>query len=277
MSTLVRPMELLATLLTILGMVLIVHESVLAQQDSKRTAAVFKPNLEFAVVGGKSLQLDAYLPAEKGPTQKGPTEKDPAPAIVLLHGGGFTGGAKGGYTGELARYLADHGYAAFDINYRLLGDLGPGATLRDAMAAAREDLDRAVEHVVAESKTYRIDPERLAVGGGSAGAITVLLATYGETRSARRPNAVVSLWGSMYGQEKAIKPGDPPVLLVHGTADKTVPFAHSEAIAVAARKADADPVLLRIENGGHTLPLNQRYQNRTILESVTEFLDKRLR
>lgn len=88
MSTLVRPMELLATLLTILGMVLIVHESVLAQQDSKRTAAVFKPNLEFAVVGGKSLQLDAYLPAEKGP----------APAIVLLHGGGFTGGAKGGYT-----------------------------------------------------------------------------------------------------------------------------------------------------------------------------------
>lgn len=267
MSTLVRALELLAALLTILAIVLIGHESALAQQDSKRTAAVFKPNIEYAVVGRKSLRLDAYLPAEKGA----------APAIVLLHGGGFTGGAKGGYTGELARYLADHGYAAFDIDYRLLGDLGPGATLRDAMAAAREDLDRAVEHVVAESKTYRIDPDRLAVGGGSAGAITVLMATYGEARSARRPKAVVSLWGSMYGQEKAIKRGDPPVLLVHGTADKTVPFAHSEAIAVAARKADVDPVLLRIENGGHTLPLNQRYQNRTILESVTEFLDKRLR
>jgi len=81
----------------------------------------------------------------------------------------------------------------------------------------------------------------------------------------------------MYGQEKAIKPGDPPVLLVHGTADKTVPFAHSESIATASRKAGVDAVLLRIENGGHTLPLNQRFQGRTILESVTEFLDMRLK
>lgn len=91
------------------------------------------------------------------------------------------------------RYLADHGYAAFDINYRLLGDLGPGATLPDAIAAAREDLDRAVEHVVAESKTYRIAPDRLAVGGGSAGAITVLLATYGETRSFRMQTNLAKL------------------------------------------------------------------------------------
>gem|GEM_PF-3835904 len=43
----------------------------------------------------------------------------------------------------------------------------------------------------------------------------------------------------------------PPVLLVHGTADRTVPFAHSESISIAARKANVDSVLLRIENGGH--------------------------
>lgn len=239
----------------------------MAQQDSKRAGFVLKPNLQYAVVGGKTLRLDAYLPAAKGPS----------PAIVLLHGGGFTGGAKGGYTGELARYVADHGYAAFDIDYRLMGDLGPGATLQKAMAAAQEDLHRAVEHVVAQSKTYAIDPDRLAVGGGSAGAITALLATYGDARSKRRPKAVVSLWAGMYGQEKSIRSGDPPVCLVHGTADKTVPFAQAESIATAARKADVDVVLLRIENGGHTLPLNQPFQGRTLLESVTEFLDQRLR
>lgn len=251
---------------TALGLASLAIRSAMAQDEPKRDDFSFKANLEYAIVGGKSLRLDAYLPNGRGPS----------PAIVLLHGGGFTGGAKGGYTGELARYLANHGYAAFDIDYRLLGDLGPGATLQKAMEAAREDLDRAVEHVVVNSKNYAIDTDRLAVGGGSAGAITALLATYGEVRSKRRPKAVVSLWGGMYGQEKAIKPGDPPALLVHGTADRTVPFSHSESIATAARKAEVDLVLVRIENGGHTLPLRMRYQGRTILESVKEFLDQRM-
>jgi acetyl esterase/lipase len=238
-----------------------------AQDNAKRSSSVFKANVEYAKVGGKSLRLDAYLPAGKLP----------APAIVLLHGGGFTSGAKGGYTGELARHLSTQGYAAFDIDYRLMGDLGPGATLPKAMLAAREDLARAFEHVLSNSKSYGIDPDRLAVGGGSAGAITALLATYGEDRMTHRPGAVVSLWGGMYGQERAIKPEDPPVLLVHGTADKTVPFAHSESIATASRKAGVDAVLLRIENGGHTLPLNKQFKGEAILDSVTEFLDMRLK
>jgi len=269
-------------LLAVLGFSATARRNALALGESQRAAFVFKPNIEYGVVGGKSLRLDAYLPVGRGtvgkvPAGAVPAGRGPAPAVVLVHGGGFTGGAKGGYTGELARYLADRGYAAFDIDYRLMGDLGPGATLPRAIRAAQEDLNRAVEHVAAESKSYAIDPERLAVGGGSAGAITALMATYGEFRLTRRPKAVVSLWGGMYGQEKAIKAGDPPVLLVHGTADRTVPFAQSESIATAARKVRIDSVLLRIENGGHTLPLNLRFQGRTILESVTEFLDARLR
>jgi acetyl esterase/lipase len=254
-------------LLLALGTLAGVHHIAVAEEKAGRAAPQLRPNIEYAAVGRKSLRLDAHLPAGR----------TPAPAIVLLHGGGFTGGAKGGYTGELARHLARNGYAAFDIDYRLQGDLGPGATLQAAIAAAQEDLGRAVEHVVAESKTYSIDPDRLAVGGGSAGAITALLATYGKDRSSRPPKAVVSLWGGMYGQEEAIKAGDPPVLLVHGTADKTVPFALAESIAMAARKAEVEAVLLRVEQAGHTLPLNQRVQGRTILDHVTTFLDKRTR
>jgi acetyl esterase/lipase len=254
-------------LLAIVSFFTFADQCVLAQVAAKHSAPVFKPNIEFAVVGGKSLRLNAHLPAGETPT----------PAIVLLHGGGFTGGAKGGYTGELARHLAQKGYAAFDIDYRLMGDLGPGATLPQAMKAAQEDLDRAVKHVVANSRNYGIDPNRLAVGGGSAGAITALLAAYGEDRVTSKPKAVVSLWGGMYGQERATKAGDPPVLLVHGTADKTVPFVMSESIAAASRKAGVNATLLRIENGGHTLPLNQTFQGRTINESVTEFLDVRLK
>lgn len=253
--------------LVVMSVGVLAGRSATAQEGLKRASRGLKSDIEYAVVGGKSLRLDAYLPAGKGP----------APAIVLLHGGGFTSGAKGGYTGELARHLASKGYAAFDIDYRLMSDLGPTATLSDAMKAAREDLDRAVKHVAAQAKTYAIDPDRIAVGGGSAGAITALLATYGPDRSERPPQAVVSLWGGMYGQETAIRPGDPPVLLIHGTADKTVPFSHSEAIAAASKKAGVDAVLLPIEKGGHTLPLNRRVQGRTLLDHVTEFLDTRLK
>jgi acetyl esterase/lipase len=225
------------------------------------------PNVEYAVVAGKSLRLDVHRPAGKGPS----------PAIVLVHGGGFTGGAKGGYTGQLARHVAGHGYAAFDIDYRLKGDLGPSASLEQAMAAAQEDLGRALAHVVDRAAAYGVDEKRIAVGGGSAGAITALLATYGRDRARVRPRAVVGLWGGMYGQESAIRAGDPPLLLVHGSNDRTVPFAQSEAIVSAAKRAGVEAVLVRIENGGHTLPLDQPFAGRTIQESVREFLDRALK
>lgn len=225
------------------------------------------PNVEYAVVAGKSLRLDMYRAADVGPS----------PAIVLVHGGGFTGGAKGGYTGQLARYLAGHGYTAFDIDYRLKGDLGSAASLEQAIAAAQEDLGRALAHVVDRASAYGVDTKRIAVGGGSAGAITTLLATYGRDRTPIRPRAVVGLWGGMYGQESAIRAGDPPLLLVHGSNDRTVPFAQSEAIAAAAKRTGVEAVLVRVENGGHTLPLDQPFAGRTIQESVREFLDRVLK
>lgn len=224
-------------------------------------------NVEYASVGGRSLRLDVHRAAGN----------EPCGAVVLVHGGGFTGGAKGGYTGQLARHLAGHGFVAFDIDYRLRGDLGPGATLEQAMVAAQEDLGRAVAHVVERAATYGVDPDRIAVGGGSAGAITALLATYGTKRMPHRPRAVVALWGGMYGQETSIRAGDPPIVLVHGTADRTVPFAQSEAIAAAARRVGVEAVLVRIENGGHTLPLDQPFAGKTILESTRAFLDRALR
>lgn len=257
MMTTLRTLVLLGTLIPGIGLT----TSRACGQPSITT------NVEYASVGGRSLRLDVHRAAGN----------EPCPAVVLVHGGGFTGGAKGGYTGQLARHLAAHGFVAFDIDYRLRGDLGPGATLEQAMVAAQEDLGRAVAHVVERAATYGVDPDRIAVGGGSAGAITALLATYGTKRMPHRPRAVVALWGGMYGQETSIRAGDPPMVLVHGTADRTVPFAQSEAIAAAARRVGVEAVLVRIENGGHTLPLDQPFAGKTIQESTRAFLDRALR
>lgn len=60
-------------------------------------------------MGGTSHKFDAYLPA--GVTQA-------TPGVILIHGGGFTGGDKTDLA-NLGNRLAADGMAAFSINYRL--------------------------------------------------------------------------------------------------------------------------------------------------------------
>ena len=44
---------------------------------------------------------------------------------------------------------------------------------------------------------------------------------------------------------------DPPLLLIHGDADETVPFEQSEAFEGALRSAGAEAQLIRVPGGGH--------------------------
>ena len=58
--------------------------------------------------------LDAYLPPESD-------TRDKIPAIVFMHGGGFTAGNKK-MGRQFALEMTKLGYAVFSINYRLTGD-----------------------------------------------------------------------------------------------------------------------------------------------------------
>jgi acetyl esterase/lipase len=225
-------------------------------------------NVTYATVGGRALQLDAYRPAGTGPF----------PSIVLVHGGGFTSGSKGsGYIADLAVAVQAAGYAAFDINYRLQGDLGAGATVSDAMNAAQDDLKRALDFVVANAGTYGVDTNRLGVGGGSAGAITALLTTYGPNRSTVRPRALVDLWGSMYGNESSIRAGDPPLVIIHGTSDPTVSYSYATALNNAAVSAGVPVAFIPLPYSGHTFSISTVVNGQTIQQHVLNFLDQYLR
>ncbi|MFN7921523.1 MAG: alpha/beta hydrolase [Bryobacteraceae bacterium] len=48
-----------------------------------------------------------------------------------------------------------------------------------------------------------------------------------------------------------VSPDDPPFLLLHGDADKTVPFSQSEIFEAALRKANVTVKLIRVKGGGH--------------------------
>jgi acetyl esterase len=122
-----------------------------------------KRDVTFRTVGGEKLALDVYQPAKKG--------KD-RPAVVIIHGGGWTQGDKSWFA-QQGNQLAERGFVAFSVNYRL----APA----HPYPAAVEDVEAAVEWVRKNAKKYGVDPKRIGALGGSAGGhLTGLLATDGD-------------------------------------------------------------------------------------------------
>jgi pectinesterase len=122
-----------------------------ASRDLPEGVAEFK-NLTYVSYGRRSLQLDLYAPAT--------TMDESRPAIVLVHGGGWRYGERENLT-ALAQLLVLRGYVTATISYRLADEAKYPAAIHDVKAALR--------WMRVNAKTYGIDPDKIAVGGGSAG------------------------------------------------------------------------------------------------------------
>ena len=140
------------------------------------------PDVTYRTVEGEKLGLDVYQPAKKGKHR---------PAVVVIHGGGWSQGDKQLFATQ-GNQLAERGFVAFSVNYRL----APA----HPYPAAVDDVEAAVEWVRKHAKDYGVDPKRIGALGGSAGAhLTGLLATVGEGSHAKghRIAAAVSWSGPM--------------------------------------------------------------------------------
>jgi acetyl esterase/lipase len=105
--------------------------------------------------GHERQKLDVYVP-EKA--------EGPLPLVVWIHGGGWQAGSK---EGTPALTLLAHGYVVASINYRL--------SQHAVFPAQIEDCKAAIRWLRANAKTYKIDPEHVAVWGASAGGHLVAL------------------------------------------------------------------------------------------------------
>jgi acetyl esterase/lipase len=99
-------------------------------------------------------RLDIYVRARR------PAE--PVPAIVVFHGGGLIGGARGATT-NVAEYFASLGYVGVAGGYRLAPEAKWPEGARDVAAAVTHMRDHATE--------YGADPSRIFVAGISTGAL----------------------------------------------------------------------------------------------------------
>lgn len=109
-------------------------------------------NITYVRYGKRVLQLDLYLP-ESAPSHT-------KPGIVFVHGGGWRAGYRTNFT-PMAIDMAERGYVAATISYRLSPEAQYPAAIHDVKAAVRWLRNNA--------KKYGVNPDQIAVIGGSAG------------------------------------------------------------------------------------------------------------
>lgn len=219
-----------------------------------------------------TLKLDMYQPTGDTVTQR--------PAIVWVHGGNFCCGDKTeSDIVDEANTFAQEGYVNVSINYRLVSGGCIGGNLQACITAIRqaeEDGQTAVRFLRENAALYHIDPNRIAIGGSSAGAITAL--NVGYSNEVQGPGdhqgfssavrAAQSLSGCAINPSGAIGAGDAPALLFHGTADPVVPYSCAQNTVNSATQAGLVAILVSFDGAGH-VPYTQ---NRTqILTDTTNF------
>ncbi|HKD06732.1 MAG TPA: alpha/beta hydrolase [Bryobacteraceae bacterium] len=225
-------------------------------------------NIEFARPEGTPLYLDASIPFGAGPF----------PAVIVVHGGAWVRGDRRTDVAPLFKPLEAADIAWFSIDYRLSNDILH-------FGAAIDDVRDAVRFVRGHASEYRIDPDRIALVGESAGGQLAAMAALDPTPDAQ-VRAVVALYtptdlvqlaeestfvpqqirDSLRGTPLEnlllarlrqlspvdnVKPDSPPFLLIHGTDDALVPFAQSRAMCDRMKAAGASCELFPVEGGGH--------------------------
>ncbi len=109
-------------------------------------------NITYVQYGKRVLQLDLYLPKT--------AHKKLTPGIVFVHCGGWKYGYRENFT-PMAIRMAEQGYAAATITYRLSPEAQYPAAIYDVKAAVR--------WMRTHTKQYGIDAKHIAIAGGSAG------------------------------------------------------------------------------------------------------------
>jgi acetyl esterase/lipase len=234
------------------------------------------------------------------------------PGIVIIHGGGWTGGDKAAAREiNIGTTLASHGYVCMSINYALAKAGSP------TFPRNIQDCKRAVRWLRKHADRFQLDKEHIgAIGGSAGGHLTALLAVSGsevgldpdedDEYSCRiqaavpmyphcasswegqvppkpyptlpmfaEPQAVArDLWNSA-SPIKQLSKDDPPMLILHGTADKTTPLDQSTRFHQAAKDVGVQSELIIIEGAPHSFHLQPKQQD--LRPAVIGFFDKNLK
>ena len=254
------------------------------RHDSTGDAVVPDPDatLCFAHRDTCDLYLDFYAAApDAGPC----ADTLLKPVIIHIFGGAFMSGQRNYPRDRMwYRQMADAGYNVAAIDYRLAlkgrrvkPNLSALPTLDEAIQTAVDDLFSATNYLIDNAYELGIDMDRIIVSGSSAGAITALQAEW-EICNSLEPAKVLPGWfnyagimafsGAVFTMDGPITyPRRPcPTMLLHGTADRIVPygkitlfrnqFAGSDALAKTFDQVGANYHIYRFRDAGHEIAIS---------------------
>jgi acetyl esterase/lipase len=231
------------------------------------------------------------------------------PGVVIIHGGGWTGGKRDAAREiNIGTTLASHGYVCLSIDY-LLHD--PQSD-KPCWPRNLQDCKTAVRWLRANRERLHLDAEHIGVIGGSAGGHLASMVGVTGPADGLDPagfhadqscavNCVVDLYGPAdftaedtidlaalrksradapelyraFSVPTYLDPNDPPFLILHGTADTTVPMRQSEILADALAKQGIEHKLEIIEGAPHTFHLQPNQKD--LRPVVLSFFDKHLK
>jgi acetyl esterase/lipase len=238
---------------------------------------VFEEGVEYANPDDQHLKLNLARPKDGDGR---------FPAVVCIHGGGFRAGERAGWDAR-AKQLAERGYVAVTVTYRLAPKF--------QFPAAVHDVKAAVRWLRANAAKYHVDPDRIGAVGDSAGGhlaqflgVTGGVAQFegdgGNPEQSSRVRCVVNIYGpsdftKSYGKsvdaaevlplflggdvEHARKrhvlasplywvtPDAAPTLLLHGTDDKYVAHEQAQWMHDRLKAAEVEVKLVTLPGAGH--------------------------
>jgi acetyl esterase/lipase len=196
------------------------------------------------------------------------------PAVLWVHGGAYAFG-KRQQMSDLVEFTASLGYVSATADYRLTPQ---GAKSPDIYDDARD----AYLFLRNNAAQYGIDPDRISVGGESAGGHLALLvglreqgvrsiidlygptdivAFYNQSRLTWKETALMMVMGKTPQEDpeawrqvspiNLVSSTSPPILILHGTRDSIVPFSQAEALRDRLRQVGARFVFAPVDGADH--------------------------